>query len=443
MITDNTAKWRVGSISTPQVNSGDGLLPVGHVYISMGSSAPAGSLPLWGQLFSRETYKDLWEWVNLHPEQLLSESAWQTKFNENRGYVPFYSEGTDSTNFRVPNCVTFGTNEADFVIESGKDGLSWWRIWGSGWIEQGGYLKDPANTYLTVDSEYTVYFPKPMANTQYIVNNTVDCLDTNPGVQSGTMFTIAPSRGINSVQLSTEGLYTSSVYGAYWEVKGYTSEVPSKERNLWCVKAFGNIDESTGSTSLTNIANNITQLNTKVDNWVSGTLDSHATAIAKMQSYFNDSMEEILLFDSLANSSNWTGNIAFSDSYLNYDFIRIEFATGYAVGSEYYISNYYSTKWIADGIQKTKDEGLTYYAFPIPVGLGSWYWRLNTSTSSEVLWNRHSHGSIYPRRVWGYKLKANGITNKSAIDVSQISGKISSLLTSDNHLRLPSGLEVW
>ena len=74
---------------------------------------------------------------------------------------------------------------------------------------------------------------------------------------------------------------------------------------------------------------------------------------------------------------------------------------------------------------------------------GSWYWNINPSQTTETFWKCYNQTGCYIRKVWGYKLKATGITNKSAIDVSQISNKIGSLLTSDNHLVLPSGLEVW
>lgn len=334
-ITDNTAKWDVLSVTTPQTNSGNGLLPVGHIYITMGSTAPTGSLPLTGLLYSRETYADLWNYVNTHPEQLLSESAWQTKYIENNGQVSYYSDGDGSTNFRVPTAITIDTDENDYIIENYKNGYS------------------------------------------------------------------------------------------------------------WCVKAFGNIEEATGSTDVTNVVNNITTLNTKVDNFVAGTLNTHATAIAKMQSYFANQMTETKLFDVLGNSAGWTGNITFSDSWKNYDFLKIEFASTYEVGGELYITDYINTKKLQEEIQKLKNAGATYYAFPITIGLGSWYWRFNFNTSTETVWIRHSNGSVYPRRVWGYKLTATGITNKSAVDVSDMSEKIGGLLTADNHLILPSGLEVW
>ena len=424
MITDNTAKWRVGSISTPQVNSGDGLLPVGHIYYTMGSSVPAGSLPLKGQLFSRSTYKDLWEWVNLHPEQLLSESAWQAKYTENNGLVPFYSEGTDSTNFRVPNCTTLGLQNMDYVVDEWKQGMDWYRVWKSGWIEQGGGFSSISSKYET----HTVKLHKPYSDASYSVNLITDYkthLDGCPVVEFK-----------NTTSMKVHGIHNTGG-NASWNTEGYGERPIVDEKVLWCVKAFGNIDENSGSTSLTNIANNITQLNTKVDNWVSGTLDSHATAIAKMQSYFNGSYEKTLLAGGTS-KDKWigSGNISLADSWKNYDILQIfatnDSSTGYVTVKTLKVHDLKDLLDIAVSSSKSNFylwDGYHFYAF-------------NPSTTTELVFNGAAEDSGI-QAIYGIKLKATGITNKSALDVSQISDKISSLLTTDNHLRLPSGLEVW
>jgi hypothetical protein len=429
-ITDNTAKWEVLSVTTPQTSSGNGLLPVGHVYITMGSTAPSGSLPLTGLLYSRSTYSDLWNYVNTHSEQLLSESAWQTKYLKNNGHVPYYSDGDGSTNFRVPTCLNLGrdTMTMDFVIDEGKDSYNWWRIWKSGWVEQGGRL-DAYNAY----TKKTIAFPKRFKNTLYHVEFT-QSYDGN--LSAATLATRNESSATFTNTRNTNGY-------ASWYACGQGANTPHVTRPLWCVKAFGNIEETTGSTNVTNVVNNSTALNTKVDNFVAGTLNTHATAIAKMQSYFADQMTETKLFDVLGNSSGWTGDITFSDSWRNYDFLKIEFATTYDVSGVMCYTDYINTKKLQEEIQKSKDSGVTSYYFYVNTGVDGWYWNFNFNTSSETTWIRKSNSKVYPRRVWGYKLTATGITNKSAIDVSDMSEKIGGLLTTDNHLILPSGLEVW
>ena len=52
----------------------------------------------------------------------------------------------------------------DIITSEGTSGNNWWRKYKSGWIEQGG--KTPN---VSAD-EYTVTFPKPMANTDYYLN---------------------------------------------------------------------------------------------------------------------------------------------------------------------------------------------------------------------------------------------------------------------------------
>lgn len=428
MITDNTAKWRVGSLSTPQVNSGDGLLPVGHIYYTMGSSAPAGSLPLSGQVFSRSTYKDLWEWVNLHPEQLLSESAWQTKYIENDGLVPFYSEGTDSTNFRVPNCTILGLQKMDYVVDEGKDGYNWWRVWKSGWIEQGGRL-DAYATYTMIN----ITFPKVFNDTSYHIEFTQSA--------GGNLY--APYLNTKTNSSVSFGNSHNTDGRASWEARGYGAKPIVDEKVLWCVKAFGNIDESTGSTTLTNIANNITQLNTKVDNWVSGTLDSHATAIAEMQSYFNGNFEKTLLFGSDSTWSN-ANEIILSDSWRNYDGLMF-FAGDDSNAYRYFDKAPILWKWWFEEQIRLANINPSSQGRYMRLWInGSMYLQwdaLGTFPSDITLKTSAENCGMFA--VYGIKLKATGITNKSAIDVSQISDKISSLLTTDNHLRLPSGLEVW
>ena len=425
MITDNTAKWQVKSLNTPIANSGDGKLPVGHVYYSMGSSAPAGSLPLWGQLFSRSTYKDLWDWVNKHPEQLLSESEWQTKYLENNGLVPYYSEGTDSTNFRLPNCFNLGSDMMDYVVEDWQQGQNWYRVWKSGWVEQGGDFPIQA-TYVA----RTVTLHKPFKNTLYwatVTQGHTTGIDTTATIISKTTNTI----NFGSVH-NTNG-------NANWIAKGYGADNPITERILWCVKAFGTIDEGTGSATLDDIATNIAQLNTKVDGFASGLVDSHATAIAEMQSYFNSNYEKTLLAGGTTKAEYiGSGDVVLKDSWKNYDGLLLYCTNDDNVGI--FRGDIVWKKELEDLLELAQSSSKTY--FSLGGTYNGQYYYFKVASTTEFLLSVNSQNSGI-QAIYGIKLKANGITNKSAIDVSQISDKISSLLTTDNHLRLPSGLEVW
>ena len=92
-------------------------IPIGHEYFSMNPNIPQGSLPLLGGVYSRETYADLWDWVQTQTGYLITESAWQALSNTQNGNVPFYSNGDGSTTFRVPalKCWIKGTDGTETV----------------------------------------------------------------------------------------------------------------------------------------------------------------------------------------------------------------------------------------------------------------------------------------------------------------------------------------
>ena len=48
------------------------------------------------------------------------------------------------------------------VIETYRNGTSWYRVWSDGWIEQGGFIE-----HLAVSASVTVSFPKPFSETNY------------------------------------------------------------------------------------------------------------------------------------------------------------------------------------------------------------------------------------------------------------------------------------
>lgn len=101
MITDNTAMWQLKKVT--DFNVAKSALPIGHIYQSLNPNVPLGSLPLFGGLYDRNLYKDLWTWVQEQPNFLVSESEWQSLASSNGGNVPKFSTGDGSTTFRVPS----------------------------------------------------------------------------------------------------------------------------------------------------------------------------------------------------------------------------------------------------------------------------------------------------------------------------------------------------
>lgn len=381
----------------------------------------SGELIANGGLYQRELYKHLFDYA-VSKDLVLQESEWKARYLENNTFVPYYSYGTNDTNFRVPLI----NSQGDYVVEEVHNGNSWYRLYLSGWIEQGGSFEAYAS-YTTK----TIEFIKSFKDTTYHIEFT----------QGYTSNLYAPVLKEKHTDTATFVNTYNTAGLADWYACGYTTE-KYKPKDIYVIKAIGKID-TTGSTTTDTIAKNINDLNTKMDSYIENALNTHATTIAEMQSFFNNTMEEVELFNVIGNSAKWTGNIEFKENWENFDFLVIEFATSYPVNAEYVFTRYLSTKEIKKNIEAIKNANLTYYALPIDISISSWYWRMNVQTSSSLSWVRYNHSSVYPRRVWGYRLKATGLTNKYAIDVSEISKKIGSMITADNHLILPSGLEIW
>ena len=107
----NTGVNTANSYTDEQIRQ-HGNLPVGYEYFTFNPSIPQGSLPLFGGEYSRETYSDLWAWVQSQTGYLKTEAEWQTLSASNNGNVPYYSDGDGSTTFRVPSlkCWVKGAN---------------------------------------------------------------------------------------------------------------------------------------------------------------------------------------------------------------------------------------------------------------------------------------------------------------------------------------------
>lgn len=77
---------------------------VGDIYPVSYTELESGQLVLKGQLVSREIYDILWAWLQKHPSLLITEQEWNEYFNNTNGLCcPYFSYGTNNTNFRLPN----------------------------------------------------------------------------------------------------------------------------------------------------------------------------------------------------------------------------------------------------------------------------------------------------------------------------------------------------
>ena len=107
-----------------------GGMPIGHEYFSINPNIPEGSLPLFGGEYSRETYSDLWAWVQTQTGYCKTEAEWLALSAAHNGNVPFYSDGDGSTTFRVPSlqCWIKGANgditEVGSYLEAGLPNIT-------------------------------------------------------------------------------------------------------------------------------------------------------------------------------------------------------------------------------------------------------------------------------------------------------------------------------
>lgn len=114
-------------------------IPVGHEYFTFNPNVPQGSLPLFGGEYSRETYSDLWAWVQQQTGYLKTEAEWQVISASNNGNVPYYSDGDGSTTFRVPSlkCWVRGANgtvsEVGSYLQAGLPNITGRIGHGDGW----------------------------------------------------------------------------------------------------------------------------------------------------------------------------------------------------------------------------------------------------------------------------------------------------------------------
>ena len=186
-----------------------GGIPVGHEYFSMNPNIPEGSLPLFGGEYSRETYSDLWAWVQTQTGYCKTEAEWQALSTTNNGNVPFYSDGDGTTTFRVPSlkCWIKGANgtitEVGSYLEAGLPNVkgNFWHIGGKDSTTHG-----------------MIYYTAEASNLAQPATGT--------SIGSGHVYLDASSN--------------SSIYG------NSTTVQPESIVGMWLVKAYGTVHE-TGS----------------------------------------------------------------------------------------------------------------------------------------------------------------------------------------------------
>lgn len=209
---DESTKLATTAYVREEVRQHSGI-PIGHIYFSVNPNIPQGSLPLFGGEFSRDTYADLWAWVQQQAGYCKTEAEWQALATNNNNNVPYYSDGDGSTTFRVPSM----------------------RCW----------VKGADGTVVEVGSYKAAGLPNITGEFTY--GGTVGNLyNSNAATISGAFYPgtaktggrLATTAGETSYATKFSAFRSSSIYGNSSTVQ------PESIVGMWLVKAYGTIEDT-------------------------------------------------------------------------------------------------------------------------------------------------------------------------------------------------------
>jgi hypothetical protein len=118
-ITDGTVIWEVQLMAGAERVDG---VKIGTISWQLSTTVDSGDLPLLGGTFDKETYAPLWNYVQTHPDMLVTETEWQ-QMAESQTSVLKYANTSDSL-FRVPKLLDYARGTVqESVGEYEDDGL--------------------------------------------------------------------------------------------------------------------------------------------------------------------------------------------------------------------------------------------------------------------------------------------------------------------------------
>ena len=101
-ITDGTVIWEVQLMAGAERVDG---VKIGTISWQLSTTVDSGDLPLLGGTFDKEMYAPLWNYVQTHPDMLVTETEWQ-QMAESQTSVLKYANTSDSL-FRVPKLLDY------------------------------------------------------------------------------------------------------------------------------------------------------------------------------------------------------------------------------------------------------------------------------------------------------------------------------------------------
>ncbi len=99
-------------------------------------------------------------------------------------------------------------NATDYIVETYNNGTEWYRVWASGWIEQGGRLMLAS----TVSQTKTINFLKPYKDTNYTI--------TLAQCGEARWTNGANANYLKNIKATSMSVYFCDDYGFDWRVEG-------------------------------------------------------------------------------------------------------------------------------------------------------------------------------------------------------------------------------
>lgn len=154
-----------------------------------------------------------------------------------------YAFGGSGDTFYLPD-YNLQTND-DCVVEYDGTSDKWWRLYKSGWLEQGGVLLPESSQYNKM-----ITLPKPYASDNYHVSQNFEYDNTAN----------ATFNWVNATNKSTTSFYVwvSSAAKKTWFTCGQSAEIPAQpNKPIICIKAYNADVESVDPTTEQQLRNEI------------------------------------------------------------------------------------------------------------------------------------------------------------------------------------------
>lgn len=140
---------------------------------------------------------------------------------------------TADTTFRLPI-----KTADDYVVENYDDGTNWYRVYKSGWIEQGGK-----------SSDVTVNLLKPFANTGYTLLKSV--------IYNNTGSVLYNALGATASKTETYFKWTGTAGVNYWYACGQGAEIPHSRTYFYVGETIQDANVIAASQVLTTVADSV------------------------------------------------------------------------------------------------------------------------------------------------------------------------------------------